>query len=395
MRVFLTGATGYLGGYAADRLLRAGARVTALVRAPDDDAARMRIWRALQLHLPANTLADHLAAGRLRLVRGDVCAPRLGLEPRAYEALAAEHEAVVHAAASLNRRSDRACFDVNLRGGLEVLELARRMHDAGGLRRYLHVSTVAVAGKRRGETVGEDQAIEWTRSDWDPYARTKKFGEHLVERLLPGASVVIVRPSIVLGDSRFPETTQFDMVRAFVELARLPLLPFAPRARLDIVPADYVGDAIAALALAPAPRHRVYHLAAGEASPTFEAIGRAVEEGLGRRRPRYAPRLGRLCGAATGLLADAYRLGPLQQGAALLSAFWPYLEWDVVFGNERIVAELGRAPAPFAGYCAGLMRWSLEQRFRYPYRPFPPVLADVAAPADALRAPALAARGCS
>ncbi len=379
MKVLVTGATGYLGGYAVDRLLRAGAQVTALVRAPDDEAARMRLWCALQLHLSADVLAERLTAGDLRFVRGDICAPRLGLDPAAHQALAEEHEAVVHAAASLNRRSSRACFDVNLRGGLEVLKLARRMHEQGGLRRYLHVSTVAVAGKRRDACVGEDEAIAWDRSDWDPYARTKKFGEHLVNELLEGASTVIVRPSIVMGDSRFPETTQFDMVRAFVELARLPLLPFRPEARLDIVPADFVGEAIAALTLAEAPRHRVVHLSAGEASPTFADIGRAVEEGLGRPRPRYLPRLGPLCGGLMDVLADRRRLGPVQQAAALMSAFWPYLEWDVVFDNRRVTAETGLRPAPFTGYCGELMRWALEQRFRYPYRPYPPLLADVGA----------------
>ena len=56
--------------------------------------------------------------------------------------------------------------------------------------------------------------------------------------------VTVFRPSIVLGDSRSPETTQFDMVRAFVMLARLPVLPFDPDWKLDIVPADYVGKAV-------------------------------------------------------------------------------------------------------------------------------------------------------
>ena len=61
--------------------------------------------------------------------------------------------------------------------------------------------------------VTEDRSIEWERSDYDPYARTKKFCEHMVRELLPDVPLTIFRPSIVLGDSRYPETTQFDMVR--------------------------------------------------------------------------------------------------------------------------------------------------------------------------------------
>ncbi len=59
--------------------------------------------------------------------------------------------------------------------------------------------------------------------------------------------ITIFRPSIVLGDSRRAETTQFDMVRAFVFLAGLPVLPFRPNDQIDIVNVDFVADAIATL----------------------------------------------------------------------------------------------------------------------------------------------------
>ena len=60
----------------------------------------------------------------------------------------------------------------------------------------------------------------------------------MVRELLPDVPRTVFRPSIVLGDSRRPETTQFDMVRAFVFLAGLPVLPFRSTDRIDIVPVD-------------------------------------------------------------------------------------------------------------------------------------------------------------
>ncbi|MGE0708733.1 MAG: SDR family oxidoreductase [Planctomycetota bacterium] len=395
MAIFLTGATGYLGSYLTDRLLRAGETLTVLVRAGDADHARQRLWKALQLHLPANTLAGHLGEGRLRFLRGDLTAPRLGLTPAEHARLVDEHSTVVHAAATLNRRSSRACFDVNLRGGLNVIQLARAIHEAGRLRRYAHVSTVAIAGKRQGELVGEDEALGWERSDWDPYARTKKFGEHLIDELLPDASVVIGRPSIVLGDARFPQTTQFDMARAFAVLARLPALPFRPEWRLDIVNVDFVADALADLIRKEAPRHRVYHLSAGAAAPTFAEITDALaREGVTRRPPRYLPRLGGPVARAVHSLSNARRLGPVAGAAALLDVFWPYLEWDVVFDHRRVVEETARAPQPFPRRGGALLRWCEAQGFRYPYRGLPPVLADVDAGDWQLAEPAAAGRGC-
>ncbi len=59
-----------------------------------------------------------------------------------------------------------------------------------------------MAGKRKNEVVTEDKSIDWERSDYDPYARTKKFCEHMIRQLLPEVPLTIFRPSIVLGDSR-------------------------------------------------------------------------------------------------------------------------------------------------------------------------------------------------
>ena len=87
-----------------------------------------------------------------------------------------------------------------------MCKLARAAHDHHGLRRFSFVSTTAIAGKRNAETLTEDQALEWDRSDYDPYARTKKFCEHMVAELLPDVERTIFRPSTVLGDSRHPRS---------------------------------------------------------------------------------------------------------------------------------------------------------------------------------------------
>lgn len=385
MSTLVTGATGFLGSYVVHGLLSRGERVQALVRAKDDAEARGRLWTALELHLAredgrrsassasdggASWLAERLRDGRLVPVRGDIRAPGLGLSTTDAARVDGEAERVVHTAASLNRRSERVCLDVNLRGGLEVVLLARRLADRGRLRRYVHTSTVAVAGKREREVVREDEAIDWERGDFDPYARTKKMGEQLVRRLLEGASAIVVRPSIVMGDSRFPETTQFDMVRAFVRLAQMPVLPLDPDARLDIIPADVVGAAVVELALAEAPKYSTYHLSAGAASPTVRDVTEALSRARGGRGPVFAKPLAGPVGSLMRTLANAGK-SPVQRIAALMEVFWPYLGWDVVFDNSRMIEGLGRSPAPFTTYCAGLYDFATRGDFSYPHRPVP------------------------
>src|SRR5499433_4137042 len=247
MAIFLTGATGYLGSYLPEGLFRQHReRLNLLVRAKSETEAHERLWQSLQLHLDFPEFQGFLNE-RVRIFRGDLTEERFGLSDDEYHALVDSTDSVLHCAASLNRKSEKQCLNVNLRGSLEVIQLARRAQNRNGLRRYSHVSTVAVAGKRQNEVITEDAAIDWARSDYDPYARTKKFCEHMVERLLPDIKRTVFRPAIVLGDSRRAETTQFDMVQAFSVLASLPVLPLRATDRIDIVPADYVGKAIVAI----------------------------------------------------------------------------------------------------------------------------------------------------
>lgn len=370
--IFITGATGYLGAYTAVRLLAADPelRLAALIRARDDAEAHDKLWRALQLHLDADGF--RAALPRFDVVRGDLHAPRLGVAPKTRERLVAEVDSVLHIAASLNRKSSKACFNANLRGTLSVINLARDVADDHGLRRYSHVSTVAVAGQRDREVVTEDAAVDWDRSDYDPYGRTKKFAEHMAHELLPDVRKTLFRPSIVMGDSRFPETTQFDMVRAFCVLADLPVLPFRPDGRLDIVNADWVGDAIATIHAKADPAHSIYHLSAGTGSLTTEAIAHAMTASTGRRA-RFVPRLLKPFKAAVDLAGGSHAKNPVTLVGSLLKVFLPYITYDTVFDNSRAVAEVGRAPTPFTEYCGPLYRWAKEVRYRYPYAPLPPL----------------------
>ena len=370
MTTLITGATGYIGSYVAAGLLERGERLALLVRASSPEEAERRLWAALQIHMEFDLFEQSLR-DRVDVVVGDLTSPRLGLDLAAYRRLVEGTDSVVHVAASLNRRSAKTCFNVNLRGTLELIQLARAAHADHGIRRFSDVSTAWVSGRRSGVTVAEDDMVDWRLSDYDPYARTKKFAEHMIGELLADVPVTVFRPSTVLGDSRFPETTQFDMVRAFVFLADLPVLPFAADWRMDIVPADFVGRTIVALHTDAQPRHRSYNLTSGNASPTFADILDAMVAAGHRHRPRFAPALLRSSQLLAALVANTPRRWGVSSPGGLLQVFLPYLACDTVFENSRVVSELGAAPERFVDYAPGLYHFARDGGFRYPYRPWP------------------------
>lgn len=376
MAIFLTGSTGYIGAHIAAGLLEGRRkRLNLLVRAKNDREAAERLWRAWQLHFDFPRFHSYLQSS-LTLFRGDLTAPRFGLAEDDYRRLVETTDSVIHCAASLNRRSEKECLNVNLRGTLEVVKLAAAARDHHGLRRFSHVSTVAVAGHRSHEVVGEDEAIDWERSDYDPYARTKKFCEHMIRTLLPDVPRTIFRPSIVLGDTRRGATTQFDMVRAFVFLAGLPLLPLRPTDRIDIVPVDFVAEAIVTLHQKEKPAYDTYHLSSGTASETYQELTDALADAQRGGRPLYVPMLEGPFTWVVDRLANR-RGTALGYGASLLKVFLPYLVWDTVFDNTRVVAEMGRRPAPFSSYCYPLLKFSQEGGFTYNYQDWPSPAAGV------------------
>ena len=227
MAIFLTGSTGYIGAHVAANLLEQhGASLNLLVRARDPQEAQCAcgtpcscIWISALLRIPADADPDFLR-------RPDFA--RLWPEPRRIRPPDPHHRFGDSLRGVAEPQVGKELPERESARHARSAQLARQAEHYHGLRRFSQVSTVAVAGKRSNEVVTEDHSIEWDRSDYDPYARTKKFCEHMTRVLLPDTPKTIFRPSIVLGDSRHAETTQFDMVKAFVFLAGLPVLPFRP-----------------------------------------------------------------------------------------------------------------------------------------------------------------------
>ena len=354
MSTLITGATGFLGGEVLVRLLeRDPAPVYALVRAPGQDAAQERLDRAVQSLLGA---PDRRAIA----VRGDVCEPGLGLDPGVRRQLTANVDRIVHCAASvsftLGLEESRA---INVVGTRRVLDLAA---GCDRLELMTHVSTTYVAGDHGGVFAEDD--LDVGQRHRNAYEQTKYEAELLVRERATGVPVQVVRPSIVVGDSRSGWTPAFNvMYWPLKALARghYRILPLRRGSPADIVPVDYVADAL--LAVPPTPG-TTWHLSAGERASTTGQVLDLAEAHLGIDQPRLlAPALYRRL--VHPLLV---RTGDERRRRALrgTEAFFPYFDMHVHYGARRTVDALARegvTPPALEGYFDRLMDYAEQARW--------------------------------
>jgi thioester reductase-like protein len=237
--VFLTGATGFLGMEVLVRLLeQPDTEIIALVRAADQEGADERI-RTVLGQLYDTPPAD--AAQRVRGVAGDVTSPGLGLRAADRRSILANTGRIVHCAASISFElpieEQRA---INVEGTGRVLALAGEIRD---LTRHVHVSTAYVGGRHRGTFNEGDLDVGQTFRN--SYEQSKYESELNVRATdLP---IVTARPSIVVGDRYSGWTPAFNVIywplRAF-ERGMLEEVPADPDGIIDVVPIDYVADAL-------------------------------------------------------------------------------------------------------------------------------------------------------
>lgn len=343
--VLLTGVTGFLGGATAVELLRSPepVRLLVLVRAASLEEAEARLRRSLDRF--AEPDRPPYAAGRCRILLGDLTEPATLADPRLDEVT---H--VLHLAANTSLRSVRGVRATNIRG---TLALAQRMHHVAGLVRFLHIGTGFICGANPPPVVHEDDYPRPGVRHLVEYTRTKAVAELLLGRTAPALPLVVARPSIVVGHRRLgcgPSASIFWYYRAVDLLRRVPV-PLARRK--DIVPVDYVAEVLVRLLFKPTLRHRRYHISAGPAAAVSWAEMADVFARYYGPRPEDPYRVvdhPTLC-QERGRIRP--RLGPGNE-ERLLAALEPFFRLSAcgaeVFDNRRLLGEGLPAPPRFTDY---------------------------------------------
>jgi NAD(P)-dependent dehydrogenase (short-subunit alcohol dehydrogenase family) len=344
---FVTGATGFLGKRLVERLLRR-----------HDTTAVHVLVRETSRHKAA---ALWPGADRLHPVTGDLTEPGLGVDPGALGPL--DH--VVHLGAVYDLTADEATnHAANVDGTRNLIAFAT----AAGAGLLHHVSSIAVAGDHRGRFTEADFDLGQRFSS--PYHATKFQAEKLVrEQPLPFR---VYRPSAVVGDSRTGEMDKIDgpyyFLPAISRLAALPRrIPLAAPdlGATNLIPVDYVVEAIEYLMHRDAPSGSTYHLAAARPQPLHEVYNAFARAADGPRISAVLPSaLTRITHAAA---AGVDRLpGGRATRAAVLDelgvplAVLPHLSTEVEFDTARTTTALfgsGIALPELRDYAAPLYRY--------------------------------------
>ncbi len=273
MSYFVTGGTGFIGRYLIDNLLKRSGTIHVLVRKEStkkfDALVKRQGWD------PKRVVA----------VAGDMTKPKCGLAAAQLRALTGKVKHFFHLAAIYDMAaSAEAMQEANIDGTRNALDLAAALKVGC----FHHTSSIAAAGLYPG--VFREDMFKEAEGLEDPYLRTKHESEGLV-RAEKRVKWRIYRPGMVVGHSRTGEIDKIDgpyYFFTFIKKLRQTLPPWMPMlglegGRINIVPVDFVADAMDHIAHKPKLDGHCFHLTdpdpmrAGEVINTFARAGHAPE----------------------------------------------------------------------------------------------------------------------
>jgi nucleoside-diphosphate-sugar epimerase len=324
------------GPHIIDRAPGAAGR-TVLLTGASGVVGRALLQRLRDLDVVCLVHRSPVSGPNVSTAQGDVAKPMLGLGGQAYAELAAKVDAVIHCAAVTDfGRTDGSLEATNIAGTEYVAAFAAAANAV-----LYHVSTAFVHTKvdgGRGRT-----AIG--------YASSKSAAEETVRS--SGVPHVILRPSVVIGDSVTGEIAAFQglhQVVAGLFAGMVPMIPFDPGWPVDFVPADVVADAIACVAENRVSEGEFWISAGDKALRLDEGVAVVVEFaralGVSIDMPRFVPpdMFDRLIGP---VFLDALPVKIRRNIVRMLEFFTTYLQsGETKPSSLNQLAALGVRPLP-------------------------------------------------
>ena len=368
----VTGASGVVGSAIVPPLLAYPDVTLQVLMRPkkgQDLAARLDELKAFWLaHYPQLKAADLNA--RVRAVSGEITEPALGLSSHDQQDLTQRCTHIIHCAASvkmnlpLEEARQTALFPVS-----SVIALAQRCTQ---LHKVEFVSTVGVGGRRSGPL--PERWLDEPREFHNTYEASKAEAETLVRKAIDqGLPATVHRPSMVVGDATTGAVIHFQIFYFICEflsgMRTFGIYPQLGAATLDIVPNDYVGQAIAVASRTPDTVGQIFHLCSGPAAAVRLIELRALVRQLFRQAGRmgWLPQLDFSRANFLRIMNGVGRLLPERERRAIntLPVYLDYLSGIQQFGNDlttQRLAALGVAAPDNQAVLAQVLRYYLNAK---------------------------------
>ncbi|HEY3346285.1 MAG TPA: NAD-dependent epimerase/dehydratase family protein [Nitrospirota bacterium] len=270
MKALVTGGTGFIGSHLVEELLVRGFEVTCLVRDP----------------LNLNWLNGPCCGKDIRFVRGD-CRDPESLVGRLDGA-----EYVFHLAGVTKAARSREYYNANAEGADNIAKAAAQ----AGVRKFVHVSSQAAAGPSSAGVPRREEDPPMPVSD---YGRSKLLGEQNVLGLKDAMDVAVVRPTAVYGPR------DRDVYEFFRMVGRGFRTSFADERLISICHVEDLVDGIMRAALKNTRSGDVFFIS-GDRPYTWDEIGEAISEAVGRKATRVVLPLAAL--SAVAIASEAVSL---------------------------------------------------------------------------------------
>ena len=278
---FITGGTGLLGTNLIPRLLTnfPSSAITLLVRGESQSQVDQRV-KAIVSQIEKDEQMTTLSE-RIDGIRGDVSLDDCGLQQSDIERIVQQTTHIIHGAATI--RFDHPIDEaraINCGGTRRLLAMAQMCVERGNLKRFVYIGTSSVSGRRGGHIY--EHELEAGQQFFNTYEQSKMESERIVRDHFDRVPSTVFRPSIVIGDSRTGKTSTFNVIYIPLRLIQKGLLtyvPGTPETQLDLVPIDWVSDAMAHILKTEASVGGVYHITAGpdRAAKLHEVVLHALE----------------------------------------------------------------------------------------------------------------------
>jgi len=256
--VLLTGATGLLGGELLVRLLasRPFSSIYCIIRARKHQSVQERRKALLEWLEISEDDAERVIA-----IEGDVTRKDLGLGDR-YPEIADRTVEIFDTAADVSFDQElEEARRVNRDGLQHLIDFALLAQSRSEFRRFNYVSTAYIVGD---VAAGPDEF--GNPRFHNTYEQTKWEAEQLIFQLGDRLPWTSYRPSVIMGNSKTGRTPHFRVLyipMRWVAAEGIRTIPCDPNIRFDVVPVDFVADAIMALSIKRQCIGEAYNLVAG------------------------------------------------------------------------------------------------------------------------------------